>query len=83
MSVLLEGSLDRHLSDDEFIDRYESAGRPSPIIQALMLRLQLANHTHKIPKDLNARVECPVCLASLEVEMDEDNGRFSLTSNEQ
>lgn len=80
MRIQLTATLDHHLTDEEFVSRYETVGRHSPVIEALMVRLDRANRTHTIPEDIANRVECPVCMAELHVEMDENNGMFSLHS---
>lgn len=77
----LVDTLDNHLSDAEFINKWESVGKASPVIDALIQRLELAVRARTLADVSNTKVECPVCLAELQVELCEGNGMFTLTSN--
>lgn len=64
-----------NLTDDELLSRIDEARQHSPIIDELASRLE---KKERINNQTNARVECPVCKAALEADLDEDNNIFTL-----
>lgn len=73
---MLNISLLRNLSDQEFLNQLEDTHLKSPIIKALYDRL---NKTVLIdPPIYKEKVECPVCMAEIKVSFDSDANQFNL-----
>lgn len=64
-----------NLTDDELLSRIDEARQHSPIIDELASRLE---KKERINNQTNTRVECPVCEAALEADLDEGNNIFTL-----
>lgn len=68
---------DNHLTDVEFLAKYDAQTNCSPLIRAYAERLQrYVNVGNDLPMD--NRKECPVCEADLLVDIDFPNNRMDL-----
>ena len=62
----------------EMINHLEPVMHHSPIILELIGRLQKADDEEASLANVNDKVECPVCMAGLQVDLDTANGMFRL-----
>lgn len=64
-----------NLTDDELLSRIDETRQQSPIIDELANRLERKERTDS---ETRTRIECPVCEALLNVDLDEDDNTFTL-----
>jgi hypothetical protein len=68
------------MSDKEFLVQVEPLIRKSPIIDALVDRLNsLINSSKSLQEDEEVKVSCPICEATLKISLGEGNSGFELT----
>jgi hypothetical protein len=73
---MINVSLFRSLTDEEFLNQLEETHLKSPIIKELHDRL---NKTVMIdPPIEKEEIECPVCMAEIKVSFDSDANQFNL-----
>jgi hypothetical protein len=73
---MINVSLFRSLTDEEFLNQLEETHLKSPIIKELHDRL---NKTIMIDPPVEyGNVECPVCMAEIKVSFDSDMNQFNL-----
>ena len=63
-------------TNEELLHHLDERRSQSPIIDELCKRLEPNAFTEV--KQINHRVECPVCTAQLEADLDEGNAMFTL-----
>jgi hypothetical protein len=66
-----------NLTDEELINSLEDKRHQSPIISELIRRLESHVQSTDVSK-VNDRVECPVCMADLQADVDWGNNMFTL-----
>ena len=68
----------KNFTNQELINHLEPVTYHSPIILELIKRLQKADDEEVSLADINSKVECPVCMASLQADLDTGNNMFRL-----
>lgn len=72
----------KNYTDQELIHRLDEVMHHSPIILELVQRLQRAQDAETSLADFNDKVECPVCMASLQSDLDWGNRMFTIKIDE-
>ena len=67
----------RNLTDPELIAHLDPIIHHSPVILELVKRLQALNDNQTALEKADDRLECPVCLAQLRIELDAANQLFT------
>lgn len=73
---MLPGQLSR-LTDKELLSYLQDVTHYSPVIAELVKRLESHTDAADISK-LHHKVECPVCMANLQVDIDWGNNMFTV-----
>ena len=68
----------KNFTNQELISHLESVMHHSPVILELIKRLQKADDEEVSLANINDKVECPVCMASLQADLDTANSMFRL-----
>lgn len=66
----------RNLTDPELIAHLDPITHRSPVILELVKRLQALNDDQIALENADDRLECPVCMAQLHIELDATNQLF-------
>lgn len=73
---MLSGQISR-LTTDELLNYVDHVAHHSPIMSELVKRLKDLSDKPSI-NHLNHKVECPVCMANLQVDIDWGNNMFTV-----